>query len=199
MQNEFQRLIDSFITDQVGITTNFFSAGLADGLRANIRQLKTDLLLHQAGTGNGEVSRQDQMVRSDQIHWLDRAHVNESEQEFFVLMDAFVIFLNSTCYAGITDYEFHYTHYGIGSFYKTHLDQFSNNSSRKYSMIIYLNQHWRQDDGGELCIHHSGKPEQLISPDNRKGVFFRSDELLHEVLLSHQPRMSITGWLKVKA
>ncbi|WP_219222609.1 2OG-Fe(II) oxygenase [Pedobacter antarcticus] len=199
MQNEFQTLIDGFITDQVGISTEFFPILLAKGLRDNILQLKTDDLLKDAGTGNAQISNKDKLVRSDQIHWLDRSHENISEQQFFILMDKFILYLNSTCYTGITGYEFHYTLYEKGSFYKTHLDQFNNNQSRKYSMIIYLNENWIPEDGGELCIHHPEKEQQLISPDNRKGVFFKSNELPHEVLISHRSRMSITGWLKVTA
>ena len=38
---------------------------------------------------------------------------------------------------------------------------------------------------------------QYVTPQNRKGVFFKSDELMPEVLLNHKPKMSITGWLKV--
>ncbi|MCX6313298.1 MAG: 2OG-Fe(II) oxygenase, partial [Sphingobacteriales bacterium] len=72
---------------------------------------------------------------------------------------------------------------------------FRNNDSRKYSMIMYLNAYWKLADGGELCIHDEGK-EQHISPLNGKSVFFKSNELEHEVLMTHQPRMSITGWLK---
>jgi SM-20-related protein len=30
-----------------------------------------------------------------------------------------------------------------------------------------------------------------------KSVFFKSSELVHEVLTTNKPRMSITGWLKV--
>ena len=111
-------------------------------------------------------------------------------------MDEFVSYLNETCYTGITGYEFHYTLYEKGSFYLKHLDQFRNNDSRKYSMILYLNAEWKDGDGGELCIHHANHL-QLISPNNGKSVFFKSNELLHEVLKNNQPRMSITGWLKV--
>ena len=71
-------------------------------------------------------------------------------------MDKFVSHLNSTCYTGISSYEFHYTLYEAGSFYKKHIDQFRNNDSRQFSMIIYLNKNWEEDDGGELCIHHKG-------------------------------------------
>ncbi len=111
-------------------------------------------------------------------------------------MDRFVLYLNETCYTGITGYEFHYARYGEGSFYKRHLDQFRNDGSRQYSMIMYLNADWQVADGGELCIYQDGLPRN-ISPEEGKSVFFRSSEMEHEVLLTHKARMSITGWLKV--
>ncbi|MFD2634174.1 2OG-Fe(II) oxygenase [Pedobacter mendelii] len=111
-------------------------------------------------------------------------------------MDSFILHLNQTCYTGITGYEFHYTMYQKGSFYKKHYDQFKNNGSRKYSMIIYLNIGWKLGDGGELCIYKKGIA-QNISPVNCKSVFFKSDKLEHEVLTTNVVRMSITGWLKV--
>jgi SM-20-related protein len=62
-------------------------------------------------------------------------------------------------------------------------------------MIMYLNTNWQKVDGGELCIYQE-KVQQRISPENGKLVFFKSNELLHEVLKTNVPRMSITGWLK---
>jgi Rps23 Pro-64 3,4-dihydroxylase Tpa1-like proline 4-hydroxylase len=64
--------------------------------------------------------------------------------------------LNATCYTGITDYEFHYTLYEKGSFYKKHFDQFRNNDSRQYSMIMYLNTNWQKDRWWR-ALHLSGK------------------------------------------
>jgi SM-20-related protein len=92
-------------------------------------------------------------------------------------------------------YEFHYALYEKDSFYKKHLDQFQNNKSRAFTMIMYLNVDWQEKDGGELCIYHDDTV-QRISPMNGKCVFFKSSELVHEVLLTHKPRLSITGWLK---
>ena len=60
---------------------------------------------------------------------------------------------------------------------------------------VYLNDEWKENDGGELCVHNEGN-RQNISPLNGKSVFFKSNELEHEVLVTHKPRMSITGWLK---
>lgn len=196
MQNTFNTLIDSFIDNKVGITENFLSVALASQLKENLYGLYQDKLLLSAGTGNENIVSHDQLVRSDKIYWLDRKHNNIHENSFFDLMDSFVSYLNSTCYTGITGYEFHYTLYEEGSFYKKHLDQFKNNDGRQYSMIIYLNADWQENDGGELCIHHLDSL-QKISPDNGKSVFFKSSELVHEVLITHKPRLSITGWLKI--
>ena len=152
--------------------------------------------LLDAGTGNEIEVNHDKKIRSDKIFWLDRIHQNKYENDFFDLMDRFIIYLNQTCYTGITGYEFHYALYETGSFYKKHFDQFRNNKKRVYSMIMYLNSDWQIDDGGELCIYNEDDC-QHISPTQGKSVFFKSDELEHEVLLANKPRMSITGWLKV--
>lgn len=192
----FNTLIDSFINDKVGIVKNFVTQKLALDLTGNLTALFANKLLLQAGTGNSKEVVHNMLVRGDMIYWLDRKHNNLHENAFFDLMDNFVSHLNETCYTGITGYEFHYTLYPIGTFYKKHLDQFKSNDSRKYSMIIYLNEGWVAADGGELRVHHADHL-QNISPQNGKSVFFKSNELEHEVLCTNKARMSITGWLKV--
>jgi SM-20-related protein len=152
--------------------------------------------MQSAGTGNGIVSVQDKLFRSDLIYWLDRSHHNAIENLFLDIMDQFVVYLNETCYTGITEYEFHYALYEKGSFYKKHVDQFQSSDLRKYSMIFYLNEGWEKEDGGQLCIHHEGGSLEMITPLSGKMVFFKSNELQHEVLLANKARMSITGWLK---
>lgn len=195
MDNTFNRLINSFIETQVGLTENFLSVSLAAHLKANLKALYADNQLKSAGIGNESVFLQDKLIRSDKIYWLDRAHNDVHENSFFDLMDSFVVFLNRECYTGIMGYEFHYALYEKDSFYKKHLDQFQSNKSRAFSMIMYLNVDWQENDGGELCIYHDDVM-QKISPLNGKCVFFKSSELVHEVLLTHKPRLSITGWLK---
>jgi SM-20-related protein len=196
LQTIFNHLINSFIETEVGITEDFLPTSLSTHLKENLLSLYADNQLRSAGTGNDMQAVQNKMVRSDIIYWLDRKHNNLHENDFFDLMDRFVIYLNETCYTGITSYEFHYTLYEPGSFYKKHRDQFRNNDSRKYSVIMYLNDDWHTNDGGQLCIHHVHSI-QCIDPVNGKIVFFKSSELEHEVLLTNKPRMSITGWLKV--
>lgn len=195
MQTTFDCLVDSFIAHKVGLSENFLSLSLATHLKANLIALYDNQQLKPAGIGNDMLPVQDRLIRGDKIYWLDRAHENRHENDFFDLMDQFVVYLNRSCYTGITGYEFHYALYEQGSFYKKHLDQFQHNKSRAYSMILYLNADWQEQDGGELCIYHHDRV-QTIAPRQGNCVFFESAALEHEVLLTHQPRMSITGWLK---
>jgi SM-20-related protein len=176
------------------VAEDFLSPRLLQHLKINLETLYANDQLKLAGTGNSVIDR-NKLFRTDSIHWLDRKHDDEFENAFFDLVDQFISYLNETCYAGINDCEFHYTLYPAGGSYKRHLDQFQNNDSRKFSMIMYLNLDWKIEDGGELRIFHENSTQD-ISPTNGKIVFFKSSELEHEVLLTHKARLSITGWLK---
>lgn len=195
MENSFEALIATYIENKVGISEHFLSTTLANNLKQNLIVLNQKSLLMEAGIGNSEKVSYDGAIRSDSIYWLDKKHNNAFENEFFAQIEAFIIYLNQSCYAGITGYEFHYSLYEKGDFYLKHLDQFKNNPSRKYSMISYLNSNWQESDGGELLIHQIDN-NQKIAPTQGKTVFFKSDELVHEVLVTQNTRMSITGWLK---
>ena len=195
MQEIFECLIDSFIADKVGISDQFLSIALAADLKKNLIALYAENQLETAGIGNKSLLNQNKLIRNDKIYWLDRSHNNAHENDFFDLMDLFVAYLNRHCYTGITSYEFHYALYEKGSFYKKHLDQFKSDSSRAFSVIMYLNSEWKLADGGELRIYHQDH-QQTIAPESGKCVFFKSSELEHEVLVTQEIRMSITGWLK---
>jgi SM-20-related protein len=195
MENSFETLIASYIENKVGISEHFLSDELANHLKENLLSLNHNNLLLTAGTGNAEKLTHNTLVRSDVIYWLDKKHNNPHENAFFVQIEAFIDYLNTSCYAGITGYEFHYTLYEAGSFYSKHIDQFKDNSSRQFSMISYLNNNWEEKDGGELLIHQLNN-NQKISPTQGKTVFFKSNELEHEVLVTQERRMSVTGWLK---
>lgn len=195
MEASFESLINSYIESNVGIASNFLPESLAKNLQQEILRLHENNKMRAAGTGISGKVQHNTSNRGDAIYWLDRKHNNVHENAFFDHIDAFVEYLNSNCYTGITNYEFHYTLYQPGTFYKKHIDQFQGNNNRVFSIISYLNADWKKADGGELSIHHESRT-QLITPTNRKTVFFKSNELEHEVMITHAPRLSITGWLK---
>ncbi len=121
---------------------------MATHLKENLQNLHANHQLQNAGTGSQATIDPKKLLRSDVIHWLDRKHDNIYEHEFLNLIDLFVAHLNATCYTSIKSYEFHYTLYEKGSFYKKHIDQFRDNDSRQFSLIVYLNEAWQEADGG---------------------------------------------------
>jgi SM-20-related protein len=195
LQEDFELLINGFLQSKVGIADHFLAENLSGHLRTNLLSLLKSNQLKPAGTGNAIQIKLDSKVRGDSIYWLDRKHKNDHEDAFFNLVEDFIRYLNMSCYAGINGCEFHYSIYEEGSFYTKHLDQFQNNEGRQYSLISYLNEDWIEIDGGELKIHQKNN-DTIISPKRGKTVFFKSNELVHEVLLTNKRRMSITGWLK---
>ena len=195
MPHQFDQLINSFIDNNVGIADNFLSPALSASLQQHIHALQDGQQMKYAGIGNEAVADAAQQMRGDKICWLDKKNNNSSEQAFLERVDDFIDHLNRTCYTGINDYEFHYAVYGEGTAYKKHKDQFKTDNTRKYSLICYLNDDWKATDGGQLVIYQHNTA-QTISPNAQKAVFFKSDEMEHEVLRSNKPRMSITGWLK---
>jgi SM-20-related protein len=196
MNEQFDLLIDSYLSDDIGIAPSFLTQKLSAGLQQNILQLQKDELMTTARIGNKEIKDANQQMRSDKIYWLDKKHDNAFENEFLQHAEDFIGRLNSTCYAGINAYEFHYAVYEEGSFYKRHKDQFKNNDNRKFSLITYLNENWLATDGGQLQVYKHEAMQQ-IQPHAQTAVLFKSDETEHEVIKANRSRMSITGWLKV--
>ena len=193
--NPFDILIDTYLDNKIGIDADFLTAELAEGLQQNIAQLQKDDLMSFAGVGNEKVMNTKQQMRGDKIYWMDKSHDNAFEQEFLTHVEKFIDRLNSTCYTGINGYEFHYAVYDEGNGYKRHKDQFRNDSNRKFSLINYLNKDWLQQDGGQLLVYQNDEM-QTIQPQSQTAVFFKSDEMEHEVATSNRSRMSISGWLK---
>ncbi len=195
MNNPFDILIDSYLENKVGIDASFLNQALSNGLHQNILQLQKDEKMTAAGIGNKEKRDANQKIRGDKICWMDKSHDNIYEQEFLLHIENFIEHLNSTCYTGINGYEFHYAVYEEGSFYKRHKDQFKNDSDRKYSLINYLNEDWVEENGGQLLVYQDDKVQNIL-PHSQTAVFFKSDEMDHEVTKANRSRMSITGWLK---
>ena len=195
MDASFETLIASYIKNKVGISEDFLNDELCEHLKSNLLALNNNQQMQTAGIGNDGKMVHNKLIRNDKIYWLDKKNNNTFENEFFTKMDAFVAHLNESCFTNIKSYEFHYSLYETGSFYRSHFDQFEDDSKRQFSMISYLNANWKTTDGGELLIHQDNN-NQTIAPTQGKTVFFKSDELEHEVLVTNERRMSVCGWLK---
>lgn len=193
MEQKYEQLIQLLLGKKFGSVDDWFSSDELFGLRQSLIDRYQDDAFRLAGIGNQHSETRERSIRSDQIHWLYKSDLVPSEQVFFERIDGFVDYLNRTCFAGIQSYEFHYAVYESGTFYKRHSDQFNNDDRRRFSMVLYLNEDWQPDDGGQLALYNNGV--EIIEPTFGKLLFFESD-IEHEVLLSKAPRYSLTGWLR---
>ncbi len=194
---QFEQLIQGLIDRGYGCCDDFLLPKTLTGLRANIATLNDSGKLKQAGVGNKMVFHEDKLVRSDKMNWIEHDSANTHEKEYLSKIWRFIHYLNNTCFASIKNFESHYASYGVGNFYKRHIDQFKTEKGRKYSVVLYLNQDWKQDDGGMLALYPKMAGQVNVLPIEGRMVFFRSDEMEHEVRPSTtRERRSIAGWLK---
>jgi len=195
MNESFERAIQGVVDSGFAVCENFISGSLVKSLRNNLFSRYSDGQFKRAGIGKWNNFQKDLDIRNDYIHWMAQNATDPVENEFQSLINNFIDYLNYTCFTGIKSFEFHYALYPRGSFYKRHIDQFSNDPGRQYTMIFYLNENWQQKDGGQLVLYLKNKTFEIM-PKGGTMIFFESQKIEHEVLKSHGDRMSITGWLK---
>ena len=149
----------------------------------------------QAGIGKGTEHKVVTEIRNDYVHWLDEENLSELQQQFWKQMEELKLFLNREFFLGLKGLEFHFAVYPEGSFYKKHVDRFQRDSGRTISCVLYLNEDWKEGDGGQLRIYHNDTFTDIV-PVFGRLVCFKSDEIEHEVLPTKKERYSITGWMK---
>ena len=197
-QEEFESLIQGLLEKGYGSLDGFIDAGTVAGLRSNLMRFRREGRMQPAGVGRMFDYQKNTTVRGDVIRWIEKESGNRYERQLLNKIEAFIRYLNQTCYSGITDYEFHYAYYEQNTFYKRHLDQFKSNRGRKYSLVMYLNKDWKPENGGKLTLFLDNGTMEELYPLAGRAVFFRSDEIEHEVSPSiNRFRISIAGWLKI--
>lgn len=148
----------------------------------------------KAAIGKHQARQVNEAIRGDYIRWIDKGNAPPEVSLYLDRVEGLMHYLNQTLFLSLKDFEIHMTVYPVGAFYKRHLDQFKKDDRRKVSVICYLNEEWKVEQGGQLRIY---LPEgQLdILPIMGRLVCFRSDLLEHEVLPATRERLSLTGWL----
>ncbi len=197
---QFEDLIEGLIRDNYGCSDDFIAADTISGLRNRLHSLSELGKMRSAGLGSKAGHHGDNLVRGDSTSWIEKESEDRYESIFLKKIGNFIQHLNRTCYTSINGFESHYASYEQDSFYKRHLDQFQNDNRRKYSVILYLNEDWQKEDGGMLSLYPNGGKQTDIAPIGGRMVFFKSDEMEHEVHPSHtRSRISIAGWLEVNS
>ena len=178
---------------------DFLAAGRIGALRREALALRAEGRFHPAGIGQVAERRAD--IRGDDILWIEEeAPVAQAlqQQELAMLKDA----INATLYLGLHDFEGHYAAYPAGAGYARHVDRFHGDDRRVLSVVLYLNEDWEPEDGGELCLYRSleaPEPMARVSPQGGTLICFLSEKVPHEVLPTRRTRLSLSGWFRRRA
>ena len=138
---------------------------------------------------NGVVSN----IRSDHILWIQEDL--PLAQQHIQALHSFAQELNRAFFTGIREVEAHFACYHAGEFYALHRDNPQQKNDRMISAVYYLHPEWQPDWGGELRLQDKYGEWHILRPEPNRLAVFQSD-LLHEVLVAKQQRLSITAWLR---
>jgi SM-20-related protein len=181
------------------IVQNFFNAAACALLAAECRTLHAAAQLRPAAVGRAHARRERADLRGDRSHWFDPAALTPAQASYWQRMQALRIELNRSLMLGLDELEAHYALYPPGARYARHRDRFRDDDARVLSSVLYLNQDWREPDGGALRLYlpvTSQTPHVDTFPEAGTLALFLSAEFEHEVLPATRERLSIAGWFR---
>ncbi len=203
LAQNIQQLITKVTEHGFCVMDDFLSQDATLAILHEIIALKDTAMMHEAGTGRAHKTINPQL-RGDIIYWLNETEASTAQQAYFSQMETLRLSLNQHLYLGLFGLESHLALYPTGAGYKKHIDRFKGNSNnqpvRQISCILYLNQDWLGEYGGDLRLYLNTNDEADIeskidiAPLGGRLVVFLSDTFYHEVLPATQDRMSLTGW-----
>lgn len=189
----FSRISDDLSKEGYSVNVSALPIALAQQLSQHISTISDDSF-KLASIGRNKDHLNDMRVRSQRQSWISDDSLASSG--WLKWASELQRFLNQRLFLGLSSFESHYAHYRPGDFYKRHLDSFKGKSSRRLSIVIYLNRDWLSCDGGELILY-TGSCDLTglrVIPSFATVVVFLSEEHPHEVLPAQRDRYSIAGW-----
>jgi len=191
----FRRFSHQLETEGTGIWPGFLTPGDLRDVRADFDLVHDSHRFQRASTGQGEDKKVRDLVRRDEVHWLERGDSAPAQSMLWAKFDSLKRQFNRHFFLGLSGFEGHYAAYPAGGFYKRHVDCFQRDNARVISLILYLNMDWKPCDGGRLRLYGADSHFD-INPVGGTVVCFMSSEKEHEVLPSHAKRASLAGWFK---
>lgn len=189
------RIVDDLAAHGWSQQNIFLPETLTLELAAECRRRAAEGELSPAAVGRGSAQEVREGVRGDHIQWLEAGEVAACDR-YLALMDSLRLALNRGLFLGLEDYESHFALYPPGAFYQKHVDRFRDDDRRTISAVLYLNQAWLPEHGGQLRMFLKEGVEHDVQPTGGCLLVFLSGEMPHEVLPSTRERLSLTGWFR---
>lgn len=200
LQNSISTIIEHIAQQGYAVIEHFISPEETLSMANQAKALQSTGAMHRATAGVAKV--ENSTLRGDFIHWIEADLASSAEIVYLSAMAELQQAINQTFFLGLFELESHFAIYPPGAGYQKHLDQFIGKTERKISCILYLNNNWHSDDGGQLRMFLDKKDETKfidITPQSGTLVVFLSSDFLHEVLLAKRERMSVTGWFRTRS
>ena len=148
-----------------------------------------------AEIGRTTNSIRNEFVRRNKVFWIEKDQ--PAAKDWLAWLDGLRQHLNRHLFLGLSSTESQFTLYEKGGFYKRHRDTFKGKRNRVISLVTYLNESWLPEYGGELVLHPISQPSIQVTPLLGTLVFFMSEEIPHEVLVTHHRRFGVATWFRV--
>ena len=189
------RIVDDLATHGWSQQNLFLPLSLTGELAAECRKRAAEGELAPAAVGRGPASEVREGIRGDHIQWLEPGQVDACDN-YLGLMDSLREALNRGLFLGLEDFESHFALYPPGAFYRRHVDRFRDDDRRMVSAVIYLNDAWMPEHGGQLRMYLEDDAAHDVDPVGGCLVVFLSGQVPHEVLPATRERSSLTGWFR---
>lgn len=189
------RIVDDLAAHGWSRQNIFLPLDLTRALAAECRKRNAEGELAPAAVGRGTSTEIREGIRGDRIQWIEPGQA-ESCDSFLSLMDSLREAMNRHLFLGLEDFECHFAMYPPGAFYLKHVDRFRDDDRRAVSAIVYLNDTWLPEHGGQLRMYLDEDKQHDVVPTGGCLVVFLSGEVPHEVLPATRERLSLTGWFR---
>jgi SM-20-related protein len=189
------RIVDDLAEHGWSQQNIFLPLDLTQALAAECRKRAVEGELAPAAVGRGPSSEIREGIRGDHIQWIDPGQA-EACDSYLSLMDSLREAINRGLFLGLEDFESHFAMYPPGAFYLKHVDRFRDDDRRMVSAVVYLNDGWLPEHGGQLRMYLDNDRVQDVQPIGGCLVVFLSAEVPHEVLPATRDRLSLTGWFR---
>lgn len=190
------------------IIENFLPDDLQESLRRDVRTLRDKGKFKVAKIGQDATNTLNTNIRVAETCFLGKDKLTDtpdaSRSKLYDVLDQIRVDLPQPLDASLS--EFLYAYYPSGGFYRRHRDAIPGSASmlRKFSLLMYLNKNWVEENGGKLRMHMDSGGDELppgeepnyldVSPKGGTLVLFNSDQVPHEVLDTESERIAIVGW-----
>lgn len=192
----FESVAEGLATRGWTIVDDFLAPALTRALRQECLTPAEPGAWCAAAVGTGQARQTHGETRGDEIRWMQQPASSPAQRRFQEICENMRLALNRTLQLGLFEFESQFARYPVGARYVRHVDQFRADTRRQLSCVFYLNEDWREEDGGQLRLYLDGVAPAFedILPTAGRLLVFLSASFAHEVLPARRERLSIAGW-----